>query len=76
MKTVQQMVGELKASDSEYVTYGNSDIGIPIKREDAIRDILSMDDDMIGEGTWYECTQSGEIKQRAFADITAYCKVS
>ena len=57
MKTVQQMVGELKASDSAYVTYGDSDIGIPIKREDAIRDILSMDDDMIGEGTWYECAQ-------------------
>ena len=54
MKTVAQMVAEIKASNSAYVTYGESDLGIPVKRTDAIADISAMDDEMIGEGTWAE----------------------
>lgn len=61
MKTVKQMVEELKASTSEYVTYGDSDIGTPVKREDAILDIEAMDDEQIGDGTWYECDEDGEL---------------
>jgi len=60
MKTAQQLANEIKNSSSEYVTYGESDLGIAVKREDAIADILSMDDEMIGEGTWYECDEAGE----------------
>jgi hypothetical protein len=61
MKTVAQMVNELKASDSDYVTYGDSDLGIPVKKEDAIADILGMEDIMIGDGTWYECDENGNV---------------
>jgi len=62
MKTVKELVSEIGASDSEYVTYGEGDLGIPVKREDAIADISSMDDEMIGEGTWYECDETGKVK--------------
>lgn len=61
MKTVKEMIIELEASDSEYVTYGESDLGIPILREDAISDISSMEDEQIGNGTWYECDSKGKI---------------
>lgn len=61
MKTAKEMAEEIAASKSEYVTYGDSDIGIPIKREEAISDILGMDDEMIGEGTWYECDSEGNL---------------
>lgn len=63
MKTVNQMVEELKASKSAYVTYGESDIGIPVKLADAIADISAMDDEQIGEGTWYECDEDGNITE-------------
>ena len=55
------MADEIRASKSEYVTYGESDLGIAVKREDAIRDIETMDDEMIGDGTWYECDAEGDI---------------
>ena len=61
MKTAREMANEISASKSIYVTYGESDLGMPILREDAIEDILSMDDEMIGEGTWYECDEKGNI---------------
>jgi hypothetical protein len=60
-KTARQMADELRASWSEYVTYGGDSLGIPIGRESAIRDIEGMDDDQIGEGTWYECDSTGNI---------------
>lgn len=62
MKTVKDMVEELisaKESGVYYVTYGESDIGMPIQIDDAIADISSMDDEIIGEGTWYECDKHG-----------------
>jgi len=61
MKTAKEMANEIEASSSEYVTYGESDLGTPVKREDAIADILSMDDDMIGPGDWAECDSEGNI---------------
>ena len=61
MKTKKDLLEEIQASKSEYVTYGDSDIGIPVKREDAITDIESMDDIQIGEGTWFECDKEGNI---------------
>ena len=63
MKTVKEMAKEIEASASDYVTYGESDLGIPVKRETAIADILSMDDEMIGEGTWLECDENGKITE-------------
>ena len=63
MKSSKEMVDEIKASSSDYVTYGDSDLGMPIKKEDAIRDIESMDDEVIGEGTWYECDKDGGITE-------------
>ena len=63
MKTVAQIVEEISASSSEYVTYGVSDIGIPVLREDAIADLSGMDDEQIGEGTWYECDENGNVNE-------------
>ena len=61
MKTVKQMVAEIENSNAEYVTYGESNLGIAVKREDAIADIATMDDEQIGEGTWYECDEDGHL---------------
>ena len=62
MKTrKKELIEEISASKSEFVTYGSSDIGMPVKREDAIADISGMDDDMIGDGTWYECDATGNV---------------
>jgi hypothetical protein len=60
-KTVAQMVAELERSTAEYVTYGYSDLGIAVGREDAIADIKMMDDEQIGDGTWYECDAEGRV---------------
>lgn len=62
-KTAKQMADEIRASKSAYVTYGEADLGTPIKREDAIADIEAMDDEMIGEGTWAECDEHWNIKE-------------
>jgi hypothetical protein len=59
MKTSKEMAAEIASAGSEYVTYGESDLGIPVKRMDAIADILSLDD--VGEGTWEECDENGEL---------------
>jgi hypothetical protein len=61
MKTARQLADEIRASDCEYVTYGDSDIGNPVPKEEAILDIESMDDEMIGDGTWYECDSNGNV---------------
>ena len=63
MKTVSQLLAEIAASKSKYVTYGASDIGIPVLREDALADIASMDDEQIGDGTWYECDENGAVDE-------------
>ena len=63
MKTAKEMVKEMRASKSAYVTYGESDLGIAVKREDAIVDISSMDDEQIGKGTWYECDSKGGVTE-------------
>ena len=60
-QTAKQMADEIRQSDSSYVTYGESDLGIPVLRHNAIADIESMDDEMIGEGTWYECDARGQV---------------
>lgn len=61
MKTSKQMVTEIEAARSAYITYGEGEIGTPVKKEEAIADILAMDDEMIGDGTWYECDEVGNI---------------
>lgn len=63
MKTSAQMVNEIRACKAIFITYGNSDLGIPIKKEDAIADIISMDDEAIGDGTWYECDENGLVSR-------------
>lgn len=64
MKTVEEMVKELQDAKNDgvkFVTYGESDIGMPIPIEDAILDIQIMPDEMIGDGTWYPCDIEGNI---------------
>lgn len=61
MKTAKQMADEIRSSGSKFVTYGEGDLGIPIERENAIRDIESMADESIGEGTWFECDEKGVV---------------
>ena len=63
MKTAIQMVDEIRASQSAFVTYGESDLGIPVAKQDAIDDMSSMDDEMIGDGTWYECDAEGNVSE-------------
>jgi hypothetical protein len=62
-KTAKQMADEIRACKSTYVTYGESDLGMAIKKEDAIADIEAMDDDMIEDGIWYECDANGKITE-------------
>jgi hypothetical protein len=62
MKTAKELASEIAASKSDYVTYGESEIGLPVKRADAIADILAMDDELVGEGTWYECNSQGVVR--------------
>jgi hypothetical protein len=52
-KTAKQLADEIRESKSEFVAYG--DLSIRVRREDAITDIESMEDEVIGEGTWIEC---------------------
>lgn len=60
MKTKQQLIDEIRASKAEYVCYGgDSDLNIPVKRDDAIADIEAMDDELIGDGDWFECDENG-----------------
>jgi hypothetical protein len=63
MKTAKQMADEIRASGSDFVTYGESDLGVPVRRADAISDIEAMDDEMIGAGTWYECDENGTVTE-------------
>jgi hypothetical protein len=63
MKTAKEMAQEIAASRSKFVTYGEGDIGIPVDRMEAIEDILNIDDELIGDGTWYECDNEGNITE-------------
>ena len=54
MNRKEEMLSEIRASDSIFISYGDGDLGKPIKRIDAIKDIESMDEDSIGEGTWQD----------------------
>jgi hypothetical protein len=68
MKTAAQIVEEMQASDSEYVTYGASELGTPVRREDAIADLANfagMEDELIGDGLWYECDEKGNVEDGA-----------
>ncbi len=56
----EEMLEEIKASSSKYITYGDGDLGIPVLREKAIEDIENMEADSIGLGTWYECDENGK----------------
>jgi hypothetical protein len=62
VKTSVEMTEELKSAKSggaAYVGYGESELNIPIEIDDAILDISSMDDEMIGVGTWIELDSEG-----------------
>lgn len=62
MKTVNEMIQELKAAKNlgvNFVSYGYSDLGMPVDINEAISDIQQMDDELIGEGTWYACDHNG-----------------
>ena len=64
MKTVNDMLAELalaKLDGVKFVTYGHSDLGVAVPIVDAIKDIASMEDEQIGEGTWFACDEHGEV---------------
>ena len=61
MTRKEDMIKEIELSTSEFVTYGDGDLGVAVSKVDAIQDIKSMDVDSIGDGTWYECDQKGDV---------------
>jgi hypothetical protein len=61
MNRKEEMLREMRDSKSEFVTYGDGDLGIPVERLSAINDIESMDEEAIGDGAWFECTSEGEV---------------
>jgi hypothetical protein len=54
-----QLLDEIRSCPARYVSYGDGDLGIAIPRLEAIKDIEAMDEDSIGEGTWYPCDKDG-----------------
>jgi len=54
---------EKELDGAEYVTYGDGDLGVPIPIFEARADFEQMDDDQIGEGTWYVCDANGTITE-------------
>jgi hypothetical protein len=59
-KTSAQLVAELVEAQKQGASHAfYADIIDPVKIDDLIDDIRSMDDDMIGEGDWCECTADG-----------------
>ena len=63
VKRRSEMLAEIAASDVEYVTYGDGDLGVPVSKADAMEDIASMDPLSIGDGTWYPC--AGPVSDEA-----------
>lgn len=59
----QEAIDFLENSTSEYVTYGleASDLGTPVERKEAIKDISLMDDEIWADGDIYECDKEGYI---------------
>jgi hypothetical protein len=62
-KTGKQVADEIRASKSKYVTYGESDLGMPIPKGRAIKDFEAMDDEIVGDGEWWECDKNGNITE-------------
>lgn len=57
---------DAKEKGAKYVTYGSSDLGMPIPIDDAIHDIMMMDEDQFGdEGDWAVCDENGHIEDEA-----------
>lgn len=52
MARKEQMLKEIEASKATFVTYGGDTT--PVKKEVALIDIASMDEDVIGPGDWEE----------------------
>lgn len=63
MKTVKEMLTEVSASKSAYITYGDGDLGIAFTKESTLKDIASWEDHQVGAGTWYECDEDGNITE-------------
>jgi hypothetical protein len=62
MKTLgQKIADDIRASAGEFITYGEGDLGMPIAKKDAIADFEGMDDEVIGDGAWYDCDKFGNI---------------
>jgi hypothetical protein len=58
---IAELIRSKARRGAEYVTYGDGDLGVPIPIFDAIVDFESMEDDLIGEGTWFVCDETGKI---------------
>ncbi len=54
------MLQQMRESNSEFVTYGDGDLGMPIERLSAIADIEAMDDENF-QGDWYDCDCEGNV---------------
>ena len=57
--TKRELLDQIRSCPAAYVSYGDGDLGKAIPRQEAIKDIESMDEDSIGEGTWYPCDKDG-----------------
>ncbi|NCB31483.1 MAG: hypothetical protein EOM66_08765 [Clostridia bacterium] len=55
-----QLLDEIRSCPAKYVSYGSGDLGIAVPKADALKDIASMDEESIGEGTWYPCDKNGK----------------
>lgn len=53
---------EAKKDGTRFVTYGESDLGIPVAIDDAIVDIESMNAEYFGDCGWYACDETGRIE--------------
>ncbi len=60
--TRQKSIDFINQSNARYFTYGleGSDLGTPIAKEEAIADILNMDDDSWADGEVFECTKEAD----------------
>lgn len=70
-KRKAEMLREIGKCPTRYVSYGDGDLGIAIKKADALKDIESIAPESIGEGTWYPCDKDGkELTQSQLAAAT------
>lgn len=61
MKRLQSIDLLKSMKEVKYVTYGCSDLGIPIPKEAALLDWESIDNELWGDGTWYVCDKKGNF---------------